>query len=85
MRRRHRRIRYRGGPYTLPEAAECDLVHTAEDLYPVRGASWSTQRSAGQQRGWSKALVRHGADARVALADVLGVPAKDISSRDLRE
>jgi hypothetical protein len=28
-----------------------------------------------RQTSWSKALVRHGADARVALADVLGVPA----------
>jgi len=32
--------------------------------------------------GWSKALARHGADARVALAGVLGVPAKDIWVRD---
>ena len=24
----------------------CDLVHAAEDLHPIRGASWSTQGSA---------------------------------------
>jgi hypothetical protein len=33
------------------------------------------------QKGWSKALVRHGVDARVALAEVLGVPAEDIRVR----
>jgi len=31
---------------------------------------------------WSKALVRHGADPREALAEVLGVPAEDIRVRD---
>jgi len=37
----------------------------------------------GGQRGrWSKALVRHAADPRVALAGVLGVPAEDIRVRD---
>jgi hypothetical protein len=35
-----------------------------------------------RQRRWSKALVRHGADARSALAAVLGVPAADIGVRD---
>jgi len=33
------------------------------------------------QTNWSKALVRHGADPRVALAGVLGVPAGDIRVR----
>jgi hypothetical protein len=31
---------------------------------------------------WSKALVRHGADGRLALAEVLGAPAEDIRVRD---
>jgi len=35
-----------------------------------------------RQRRWSKALVRHGADARAAIAAVLGVPARDILVRD---
>jgi hypothetical protein len=34
---------------------------------------------------WSKALVRHGADARLALAEVLGVAADDIRLRDRTE
>ena len=33
------------------------------------------------QTSWSRALVRHGADAREALAAVLGVPAEDILVR----
>jgi hypothetical protein len=33
-------------------------------------------------RRWSKALVRHGADPRAALAGVLGVSAEDIRVRD---
>ena len=37
------------------------------------------------QTSWSKALVRHGADARVALAGVLGVLAGDIRLRDCSE
>ena len=35
-----------------------------------------------RQTSWSKALVRHGADARVALASALGVPADDIRLTD---
>ena len=35
-----------------------------------------------RQRRWSRALVRHGADAREALAAVLGVPAEQIGVRD---
>ena len=34
------------------------------------------------QTSWSKALVRHGADARQALAEVLGLPAEDIRIGD---
>jgi hypothetical protein len=37
------------------------------------------------QTSWSKALVRHGTDARAALAGVLGVPAEDIRVRDRPE
>jgi hypothetical protein len=44
----------------------------------------NTYRPPGQTR-WSKALVRHGADARAALAAVLGVAAKDIRVRDRPE
>jgi len=40
-----------------------------------------TYRPPGQT-SWSKALVRQGADARVALATVLGVPAEDIRARE---
>jgi hypothetical protein len=39
-------------------------------------------RSGRRQRRWSRALVRHGADGRVALAAVLGVPVDDIRVRD---
>ena len=35
-----------------------------------------------RQRRWSKALVRHGADPRIALAAVLGVAAEDIQVRE---
>jgi len=41
-------------------------------------------RSGRRQRRWSKALVRHGADAREALAAVLGMPAEDIRVRRAR-
>jgi hypothetical protein len=37
------------------------------------------------QTSWSKALVRHGVDARVALAGVLGVRAKEIRVKDRPE
>jgi hypothetical protein len=39
-------------------------------------------RQAGRRGRWSKALVRHGADPRVALAEVLGVPGRDIRVRE---
>jgi hypothetical protein len=42
-------------------------------------------RRAGRPGRWSRALVRHGADARLALAGVLGVPASDIRFRDQPE
>jgi hypothetical protein len=40
-------------------------------------------RRTGRRGRWSRALVRHGAVARVALAGVLGVPAEDIRDGDL--
>jgi hypothetical protein len=39
-------------------------------------------RRSGRHRRWSKALVRHGADGRLALAAALGLPAEDIRVRD---
>jgi hypothetical protein len=47
----------------------------------VWGVIADYRRSGGHGR-WSKALVRHGADARVALARVLGVSAGDIRVRE---
>ena len=41
----------------------------------------NTYRPPGQTR-WSRALVRHGADACLALAAVLEVPAEDIRVRE---
>jgi hypothetical protein len=40
----------------------------------------NTYRPKGQT-SWSKALVRDGADAGLALASVLGVPAEDVQVR----
>ena len=42
-------------------------------------------RRRGRRGRWSRALVRHGANAREALAQVLGVPAGDIRLRDCSE
>jgi hypothetical protein len=41
----------------------------------------NTYRPKGQT-SWSKALVRHGVDAGLALVSVLGVPAEDVQVRD---
>jgi hypothetical protein len=38
-----------------------------------------------QQRGWAKALVRPGVDARMALAGVLGMSAEELRVRDRAE
>jgi hypothetical protein len=43
-----------------------------------------TYRPPGQT-SWSKALVRHGADPGLALAEVLGMPAEDIRLRNRPE
>jgi hypothetical protein len=50
------------------------------DIIRVRGVL-NTYRPPGQT-SWSKVLVRHGADPREALAEVLGVGAGDIRVRD---
>jgi hypothetical protein len=44
----------------------------------------NSYRPQGQTR-WSRALVRHGAEAREALAAVLRVPAEDVGVSDLTE
>jgi hypothetical protein len=44
----------------------------------------NTYRPRGQT-SWSRALVRHGAEARAALAAVLGEPAEEIAVRDRHE
>ena len=44
----------------------------------------NTYRPPGQT-SWSRALVRHGAEAREALAGVLGVPAENVRVRDRAE
>jgi hypothetical protein len=51
-----------------------------EDIIRVWGVL-NTYRPPGQT-SWSKALVRHGADPRVALVVVLGVPIEDIQVKD---
>jgi hypothetical protein len=66
------------------KAAERWIAKNPPEAYRDMIRVWgvlNTYRPPGQTR-WSKALVRHGADARVALATVLGVPAEDIRVRD---
>ena len=50
-------------------------------LYWAVGRVGLTETAIGQT-SWSKALVRHGADAQTALAKVLGVAARQILERD---
>jgi hypothetical protein len=47
-------------------------------FFPWAARAGAHNVSAGTQRRWSKALVRHGTDPRAALAEVLGVPGDDI-------
>jgi hypothetical protein len=61
------------GPGKNPPEAYRDIIRVWGVL--------KTYRPSGQT-SWSKALVRHGADARLALAGVLGLPAEDIRVRD---
>jgi hypothetical protein len=50
------------------------------DIIRVRGVL-NAYRPPGQT-SWSKALVRHGADPRMALAAVLGVAAEEIQVKN---
>ena len=66
------------------KAAERWTAKNPPEAYSVIIRVWgvlNTYRPPGQT-SWSRALVRHGADARVALAKVLGVPAEDIRVRE---
>jgi hypothetical protein len=45
-------------------------------------SSPSSSETLTGQTSWSRALVRHGADPGLALAEVLGVSAEDIRVRD---
>jgi broad specificity phosphatase PhoE len=63
--------------WATKKAAERWIVKNPPEAYRDIIRVWgvlNTYRPPGQT-SWSKALVRHGADARVALADVLGVRA----------
>jgi hypothetical protein len=55
-------------------------LEAIRDIIRVGGVL-NAYRPQGQTR-WSKALVRHGADARETIAAVLRVPAEDIVVRD---
>jgi hypothetical protein len=73
------------GLWATKKAAERCLAKNPPEAYRdiirVCGVL-NTYRPPGQTR-WSKALVRHGTDARLALAALLGVPAEDIRMREL--
>jgi hypothetical protein len=69
------------------KAAERWLAKNPPEAYRDIIRVWGvlkTYRPPGQTR-WSKALARHGADPRMALARVLGVAAEDIRVRDRAE
>lgn len=73
--------------WATKKAAERWIVKNPPKAYRDIIRVWgvlNTYRQSGQT-SWSKALVRHGADARVALAGVLGVSAGDIRVRDRPE
>lgn len=70
--------------WATKKAAERWIVKNPPEGYRDIIRVWgvlNTYRPPGQT-SWSKALVRHGADPRSALAGVLGVPADDIRIRD---
>jgi hypothetical protein len=70
--------------WVTKKAAERWIVKNPPEAYRVIIRVWgvlNTYRPSGQTR-WSKALVRHGTDARLALAAVLGRPAEDIRVRE---
>jgi broad specificity phosphatase PhoE len=66
------------------KAAEHWIVKNPPEAYRDIIRVWgvlNTYRPPGQT-SWSKALVRHGADAGAALAEVLGVSAEDVRVRE---
>jgi broad specificity phosphatase PhoE len=74
------------GLWETRKAAERWTAKNPPEAYGDTIRVWgvlNTYRPPGQAR-WSKALVRHGADARAALAEVLGRPAEDIRVREDR-
>src|SRR5271169_4635395 len=64
---------------TMVAANAAEISEMVSIRSPSLGTGIVIQRRACR---WSKALVRHGADARLALAAVLGLPAEDIRVRD---
>jgi hypothetical protein len=56
-------------------------VESFRDIIRVWGVL-NDYRPPGQT-SWSRALVRHGAEARAAISAMLGVPAEQIGVRDL--
>jgi hypothetical protein len=64
------------------KAAERWIVKNPPEPYRDIRDVFNTYRPPGRTR-WSKPLVRHGADARAALAEVLGVAAECIRVRYL--
>src|SRR6201993_1235990 len=70
--------------WTTKKAAERWIVKNPPKAYRDIIRVWgvlNTYRPPGQTR-WSKALVRHGADPRMALAAVLGLADGDIQIRE---
>ena len=61
-------------PWSSPKAAERWLAKNPPEAHRVIIRVWGLLTIA-VQRSWSKALVRHGADPRLALAAVRGVAA----------
>jgi hypothetical protein len=75
------------GLWATAKAAERWLAKNPPEAYRDIIRVWgvlNTYRPPGQTR-WSKVLVRHGADGRLALAGVLGVSAEDIRVRERTE
>jgi hypothetical protein len=73
-------------PAALANTEGCRAVDREEPPEAIRDIIrvWGVLNSyrPQSQRRWSKALVRHGADASQAIAAVLGVPAGDLVTRD---
>jgi hypothetical protein len=74
-------------PHLWPtrKAAERWIAKNPPEVYSSLIRVWGvlkTYRPPGQT-SWSRALVRHGADPRMALAAVLGIAAGDIQVREV--